>query len=100
MNEKLLLQWQACKEKNPRLLLQLAGLARQLKVEGHCRYSMDGLFHILRWETRTSTEDLGLKVNNNYTSFAARDVMEQFPDLEGFFSTREQKPRGVEGQYH
>jgi len=100
MNEKLLLQWQACKEKNPRLLLQLAGLARQLKVEGHCRYSMDGLFHILRWETRTSTEDLGLKVNNNYTSFAARDVMEQFPDLEGFFSIREQKPRGVEGQYH
>ena len=59
---------------------------------------MDGLFHILRWETRTSTGDLGLKINNNYTAFAARDLMDQYPDLRGFFKLREQKRRGNFGQ--
>ena len=90
---KLELQWQQCKAKNPSLLPQLAGLARELKISGHCRYSMDGLFHILRWETRSTTGDLGLKINNNYTAFAARDLMDHFPDLQGFFVLRKQKPR-------
>jgi|TARA_R110002020_G_scaffold1635_4_gene7422 hypothetical protein len=98
---KLELQWQQCKAKNPNLLPQLAGLARELKLAGHSRYSMDGLFHILRWETRSTTGDLGLKVNNNHTAFAARDLMAQFPDLQGFFALREQKPRPNNwGQIH
>jgi len=100
MTQKLYLQWQQCKARNPGLLLQLAGLARELKLSGHSRYSMDGLFHILRWETRATTGDLGLKINNNHTAFAARDLMDQFPDLEGFFKTREQKARGNYGQLH
>ena len=75
MTQKLYLQWQQCKARNPGLLLQLAGLARELKLSGHSRYSMDGLFHILRWETRATTGDLGLKINNNHTAFAARDLM-------------------------
>jgi len=100
MTQKLYLQWQQCKARNPGLLLQLAGLARELKLSGHSRYSMDGLFHILRWETRATTGDLGLKINNNPTPFAARDLMDQFPDLEGFFKTREQKARGNHGQFH
>ena len=60
---------------------------------------MDGLFPILRWETRTSTGDLGLKINNNYTAFAARVTLyDQYPDLRGFFKLREQKRRGNFGQ--
>lgn len=97
-SDKLALEWQKCKAKHPGLLLQLAGLARELKTAGHSRYSMDGLFHILRWETRASTGDLGLKINNNYTAFAARDLMDQYPDLRGFFKLREQKRRGNFGQ--
>jgi len=97
-SDKLALEWQKCKASNPGLLLQLAGLARELKASGHSRYSMDGLFHILRWETRASTSDLSLKINNNYTAFAARDLMDQYPDLQGFFKLREQKRRGNFGQ--
>lgn len=99
-SSKLELQWQTCKTQNPDLLPQLAGLARELKKAGHRRYSMDGLFHILRWETRTTTGDLGLKINNNYTAFAARDLMDQYSDLKGFFQTRVQRPRGNHGQVH
>ena len=97
---KLELQWQKCKQANPQLLPQLANLARELKTAGHVRYSMDGLFHILRWETRATTGDLGLKINNNYTAFASRDLMDEYPDLKGFFTLRVQKPRNSYGQIH
>ena len=97
---KLQKHLEECKRKNPELIPQLANLAKELKSYGHKRYSIDGLFHILRWETRTSTGDLGFKVNNNHTAFAARELMEEYPELEGFFQLREQKPRGNWGQVH
>ena len=65
---KLQAGWAEVKRKNPRLVPHLARLALELKHAGHPRYSMDGLFHILRWETRLSTGDLGLKINNNYSA--------------------------------
>ena len=97
---KLERQWLECKQKNPDLLPELARLARELKTYGHSRYSMDGLFHILRWETRTTTGDLGLKINNNHTAFAARDLKIQHPDLKGFFQLRQQKSHGTWGQIY
>jgi hypothetical protein len=97
---KLLRQWMQCKAQNPWLLPKLAEMALELKRLGHERYSMKGIFEALRWETRYSTNDLGLKVNNNYTAFAARDLMNQYPELEGFFALREQKPHGNYGQIH
>lgn len=97
---KLELQWQQCKQANPWLLPRLAEMARELKRCGHDRYGIGGLFEVLRWETRYSTGDLGLKVNNNHRAFAARDLMDQHPDLKGFFKVREQKPRNSYGQIH
>ena len=91
---KLKAQWEACKKRNPSLIPELARLAREMKTYGHKRYSIDGLFHILRWETRAETGDLGLKMKNNYTAFAARDLMDQYPELKGFFQLRTQKPHG------
>ena len=61
---------------------------------------MDAAFHVLRFETAISTDDEGLKVNNNYSAFAARDLMKQYPELEGFFQLRKQRPRGVPSQIH
>ena len=98
---KLQSQWEACKEKNPWLLPKLAEMAREMKRCGHCNYSINGLFEALRWETRYSTGDLNLKVNNNHRAFAARDLMDQYPDLEDFFRLRVQRPRPNNwGQIH
>tara|TARA_R100001163_G_C4987416_1_gene141284 strand:+ start:454 stop:786 length:333 start_codon:yes stop_codon:yes gene_type:complete len=98
---KLELQWHACKNKNKSLLPTLARMARELKRCGYTHYSINGLFEALRWETRHSTGDLGLKVNNNHRAFAARDLMSIYPDLDGFFRVREQKPRPDNwGQMH
>ena len=89
---KLAQQWDECKEKQPDLLPKLAEIARKLQARGYSKYSISGLFHILRWETDETTGDLGLKVNNNHQPFAARELMETYPELKGFFKTREQKP--------
>jgi len=97
---KLLRQWMTCKTQNPWLLPKLAEMALELKRLGHARYSMKGIFEALRWETRYTTDDLGLKINNNYTAFAARDLMQLYPELNGFFALREQKPHGNFGQIH
>ena len=97
---KLLRQWQECKKQNPWLLPKLAQMSLELKSLGHSRYSMKGIFEALRWETRHSTGDFGLKVNNNYTAYAARDLMHQYPELEDFFAIREQRPRDNYGQIH
>lgn len=95
---KLAEQWEECKKKQPDLIPKLAELAFELQRSGHTRYSISGLFHILRWETRETTGDLGLKVNNNHQPFAARELMIKYPKLIGFFETRMQKPKGSWGQ--
>ena len=98
---KLQKQWEACKRENPWLLPKLAEMAREMKRCGHRTYSIKGLFEALRWETRHSMNDLGLKVNNNHSAFASRDLMAQYPDLHDFFHTRQQRPRKETwGQIH
>ena len=59
------------------------------------------MFHVLCFETGVTTDDhTSLKINNNYTALAARDLMEENPELKGFFQTRTRKPRGNFGQIH
>ena len=81
---KLQQQWEDCKKNQPDLIPKLAELAFELQRRGHSKYSISGLFHILRWETSATTGDLGLKVNNNHQPFAARELMIKYPQLIGF----------------
>jgi len=98
---KLEISWNSCKMRNKWLLPKLAEMAFELKKLGYENYSINSLFEALRWETRHSTDDCGLKVNNNYRAFAARDLMEKYPSLKGFFRLRKQKPRPNNwGQIH
>lgn len=96
--DKLEAQWAVVREKHPELLASLAELAMDLKGRGCRRWSMDALFHVLRFRTALTSGDLGLKLNNNYTALAARDLMSEYPELDGFFQLRVRKPRGNYGQ--
>jgi hypothetical protein len=96
--DKLASAWEATKADHPNLLSDLAAIAIKAKQRGFHRWSADALFHVLRWETGISTDDLGLKVNNNYTALASRDLMRHYPELDGMFTTRQRKPRHVPGQ--
>ena len=96
--DKLERAWKECRRKNPWLMPKLAEIALEMKRSGLPQWSTKGLFEVYRWQTRHSMNDLGFKANNNYTALAARDLMREYPELEGYFKTRQRKPRGNWGQ--
>ena len=99
--DKLLLSWEKAKREDPFLIRDLARLALDLRGQGHKRWSIDALFHVLRWQRATTIRNHnGLKLNNNHTALAARELMEIYPQLDGFFEIRIRKPRGNWGQIH
>ena len=89
--DKLELAWRECRENNPHLMPALASLCAQAKDMGYKQWSVGALFEVLRWQTKLSTGDMGLKVNNNHRALAARDLMNEYDDLQGFFKLRERR---------
>lgn len=77
--------------RNPHVLARLHDLALGLLMRGHVRYSVKGLFEIIRFEEAMRTTGMateGLKLNNDLTASYARMLMEEDPRLAGFFETR------------
>jgi len=73
---------------NPHVYSELVSLARQLRGLGHERYSIKGLWEVLRHRRAMQTNASDFKLNNNYTAHYARWIMDREPDLSGFFATR------------
>ncbi len=76
-------------EANPLVYAQLRDLALKMRRTGRERYSIWGLFNVLRWHRALETTDDDFKLNNNYTPYYARLLMKKEPELEGFFHTRQ-----------
>jgi hypothetical protein len=74
---------------NPHVYDELWKLACDLHARGHRHYSMKGLFEVLRWHRAMKTTDEDFKLNNNYTAYYARLIMENDDRLEGFFRLRD-----------
>ena len=70
------------------MLVELVQLIKQLKERGHTQYSMKGLFEVLRHRHALKTTSEDFKLNNNYTAYYARLIMDQYPEHEGFFHLR------------
>mgnify|MGYP005605361355 FL=1 len=77
-------------KENPEVYSELKNLATELIRNGHQYYSMKALFEIIRYHRTISTNDPQFKLNNNYTSFYARLLMEKENMLKGFFRLRQQ----------
>jgi hypothetical protein len=54
------------------------------------RYSAKAIFHRLRWETMVSG-DGEYKIDDGWISHYARKFISEYPELEGFFETRNRK---------
>ena len=82
---------------NPHVYKRLKRLAFLLKVRGVERYGMKALWEVLRYEEAiaTSVGVCSYRLNNNYTALYARLLMDQEPDLEGFFELRERRADAV-----
>jgi hypothetical protein len=57
---------------------------------GRTHYSMKGIFERVRWhhDIETNTRE-PFKLNNNYTARYVRLIEKEYPNLVGFFRTRE-----------
>lgn len=85
--------FEAFHRSNPAVYERLKRLAFKLKVRGVERYGIKALWEVLRYEehlaTTAAAHDYAL--NNNFTAFYARLLMEMEPDLEGFFELRKRR---------
>ena len=78
---------------NPHVYEALVEMARKWKSAGHTSCSMKLLFEVLRWKRGILIrwkENQGDEwtLNNNYTAWYSRLIMDSEPDLAGFFETR------------
>ena len=73
--------------RNPHIYEQLKIMSLRLKNVGVEKYGMKALFEILRFNALL-TVDHNFRLSNNFTALYARLLMEQEPELEGFFRIR------------
>lgn len=78
---------------NPQVYERLHDIALQLRRRGRQKIGMKMLFEVLRWQHAMTTTDPAseFKLNNNYTAFYARLLMERDQRLAGMFETRAQR---------
>ncbi len=76
---------------NPQVYARVRDLALASGRRGR-RFGIKALFEILRWQYAMQTDDptSDYKLNNSYTSFYARLLMEREPELHDYFETRTQ----------
>lgn len=79
---------------NPHVARLLAEMALDLRRAGRTHYGMKALVEVLRFQYNVRTVGDVFKLNNNYTAHYARLLMEQYPELEGFFETRQIRAAG------
>ncbi len=72
-------------EANPHVYREIVRVARVAKGGGYDRWSIKGIYEIIRWDSIDTDETP--KLPNNFTSRYARLVMDSEPDLAEFFVT-------------
>jgi hypothetical protein len=74
---------------NPHVYRLLTDLARRWKIAtGGQNLGIRTLWEQLRWQLATATTGVDYKLNDHFTSFYARLIEHQEPDLRGLFELR------------
>lgn len=87
-------RFEAFHNEHPEVFDELRALCRRWLERGRARWSIWSAFAVLRWERRLAglpAPDELYKLNNNYTGYYARKLMEEDPSLEGIFELRRMK---------
>lgn len=74
---------------HPEVFTYLLHLCEELQTRGFTRYSIKGLWELVRWHFQVEQGQATFKLSNNFHSRYARMLMAEVPQLEGFFSVRE-----------
>lgn len=85
-------KFEAFHEANPQVYRTLVSMTREMHSRGRKPIGMKMLFEVFRWNYYKMTSDptSDFKINNNYTPFYARKIMDEHKDLDGMFEIREQ----------
>jgi len=82
-------RFEAFHEANGHVYAAYRTLALQMARAGVRRYGISGLTEILRWQFAMATKDGdGFKISNDFRSRYARLLMQNEPELQGFFELR------------
>lgn len=76
---------------NPHVFRLLRELALDYKRAGHSRGGMKMFYEVLRYRSGLYTQGDPYKLNNDFTALYARKLMEETPELVGFFEIRERR---------
>lgn len=75
---------------NPLVYQLLVSSALRVKARGYKQYGIKTLYELVRWHHDINVgPNNAYKLNNNYSSRYARLIMDNVPQLEGFFRLRE-----------
>ncbi len=80
--------------RHPEVYDGLLDVSRRFRMRGRGRWSIWAAFAVLRWERRMAglpDADELYKLNNNYTGYYARKLMDENADLAGIFELRRMK---------
>lgn len=90
-DRQLEVEFQRFHHDNPWVYDELVKLARQARQRGLQKIGIGLLWEVMRWNRmmRTDVPEGEFKLNNNHRSRYARAVMDNNPDLDGIFDTRE-----------
>jgi hypothetical protein len=81
-------RFEAFHARNPQVYGALRDMALELRRRGHRQYGIKALFEVLRFNAAMQTHGDPFKLNNNYTALYARLLMDNEPELVGFFELR------------
>jgi len=82
--------FEAFHAQNPQVFNKLRKNALWMHGQGKKRTSIKRLYEYLRDDPSMITDGEKFKLNNNYHAFYARKLMDENPELRGFFVTRQQ----------
>ena len=83
--------FQAFHAANPKVYERIVGMTFELFHRGFTRCGIEMIFSQLRWMYYLQTKGDNYKLNNNYRALYARKVMQDYPELDGFFRIRERR---------
>ena len=89
--DKLTKKFEEFHANNPHVYEALVALARRFRERRRDAQTGIGmLYEVLRWEYYlNTTSDDEYKLSNSYRAFYARLIMQNEPDLEGIFNTKQ-----------
>jgi hypothetical protein len=80
---------------NPQIYAAFRWYALEARRAGRKRMGMKALVERARWDTTVTAHDGSFKLDNSMTAFYARILMENNPELRGFFETRQSRAEGA-----